>query len=169
MLCGIMGSGKTSVGRLLARRLDWEFIDTDGRIEREQGRSIAEIFESQGEAAFRTLERDVLEKLPARGAVIALGGGAVTEPDNRELLRRKGTLIWLDAGPEALAGRVGRATSRPLLAGLDPAGRLERLRELRAARAAAYGEADLRVATDDLTPAQVCGAVLAALGWEDAA
>lgn len=169
MLVGMMGSGKTSVGRLLARRLGWEFIDTDELVEAEGAQAIAEIFAREGEARFRARERKVLEALPRQNAVIALGGGAPVCASNRALLRSKGTLVWLDAQPEALAARVGPAAGRPLLAGLDGRGRLERIRALRAEREAAYAECDLRVPTDDCTPQQVCNAVLSALGWEDAA
>jgi shikimate kinase len=169
MLTGMMGAGKTSVGRLLAQRLDWEFIDTDERIESARSVSISEIFAREGEAAFRELEREVLAALPDHQAVIALGGGAVVPAENRSLLRDKGTLVWLDASAEALAARVGDAAERPLLSGLDGGDRVERLRRLRAEREASYAMADLRIDTEGRSPERVCAAVLAALGWEDAA
>ena len=169
LLCGMMGVGKTQVGRLLASRLGWEFVDTDERIETGLGRPVARIFADAGEAAFRALEREVLERLPAQSAVIALGGGAVVASENRDVLRQRGTLVWLDAEPEVLAARIGDGEERPLLAGLDAEARVARLRELRAEREPAYACADLRVATDDSTPESVCDQVLAALGWEDAA
>ena len=96
----MMGTGKTSVGRLLGRRLGWRFIDTDERVEAHAAVPVRTIFERDGEARFRELERAVLEELPARRAVIALGGGAVVAAENRTLLRDKGTLVWLDAAPE---------------------------------------------------------------------
>ena len=167
MLCGMMGSGKTDVGRLLAERLDWEFVDTDDQIEREQARSVAEIFAEEGEPSFRAHERAVLERLPARRAVVALGGGAVVAAENRALLREHGTVVWLDAEPEVLARRIGAGAARPLLADLDAEERVERLRELRAEREPFYADAGLRVATDDRTLPEVRDAVLRALGWED--
>jgi shikimate kinase len=169
LLCGMMGVGKTQVGRLLASRLGWEFVDTDERIESGQKRSVARIFAEEGEQAFRALEREVLEQLPGQAAVIALGGGAVVAPENRALLRERGTLVWLDAEPEVLAARIGEREERPLLAGLDAEARVVRLRELRAEREPSYACADLRIATDDTTPQRVCDGLLAALGWEDAA
>ena len=167
MLTGMMGAGKTCVGQLLARRLGWDFIDTDERVERARELPIAEIFAREGEAAFRALERVVLDELPDRGVVIALGGGALGSPESRSLLRDKGTLVWLDAPAETLAARVGAAAERPLLAGLDADARIECLRQLRREREPAYGSADLRVETGERTPEEVSAAVLAALGWED--
>ncbi len=169
MLTGMMGAGKTSVGRLLAQRLEWEFIDTDERVERAASASIAEIFSRQGEEAFRALEREVLAALPTRNAVIALGGGAAVASESRALLRELGTLVWLDASPDTLAARVGGGDERPVLADLGPGGRVERLAGLRAEREASYARADLRIETDGRTPDEVCAAVLTALGWEDAA
>lgn len=169
LLAGMMGAGKTSVGRLLAERLGWNFVDSDACVEQTHARPIREIFALEGEARFRALEREALEKLPARHAVVALGGGAVVDPATRKLLRAKGTLVWLDASPETLARRVGPSGARPLLADLGEAERIERLRELRAERSAAYADSDLRVDTEGLSPDQVCAAVLSGLGWEDAA
>jgi shikimate kinase len=169
LLAGMMGAGKTSVGRLLAQRLGWAFVDSDACVEQTQSRPIREIFALEGEARFRALEREALETLPASQAVVALGGGAVVDPATRKLLRAKGTLVWLDASPEALAKRLGAAGERPLLADLDGPERIERLRQLRAERAVAYADSDLRVDTEGLSPEQVCAAVLCGLGWEDAA
>ncbi len=169
LLAGMMGAGKSSAGRVLATRLGWAFIDTDERVEQRAGRAIPELFRSEGEARFRAVERDVLSELPARGAVIALGGGAVVPEENRVLLREKGTLVWLDARPETLAERVAETDDRPLLAGAVGDERLERLRALRTERAGAYACADLRVETDGKSPTEVCEAVLRALGWECAA
>jgi shikimate kinase len=169
LLAGMMGAGKSVVGRLLAVRLSRAFIDTDERIAESAGRSIPEIFADEGEAGFRARERAVLAALPERGAVIALGGGAPVPDENRALLREKGVLVWLDARPETLASRVGEAADRPLLAGLDAAGRSARLARLREERSPAYAGSDLRVETDGRSPEEVCAAVLAALGWERAA
>ena len=169
LLSGMMGSGKSSVGRALAERLGWEFIDTDERVESERGLKVEEIFRQQDEAAFRQLERSVLESLPSRNAVVALGGGAVIAAEIRSLLRTKGTLVWLEAKPETLAARIGNTDSRPLLAGAEGAGRIERLRTLQSERAEAYASAEVRVSTDEKNVEEVCSAVLVALGWEKAA
>lgn len=169
LLTGMMGAGKSSAGRALAARLGWEFIDTDERVERRAGLSISELFQSEGEAHFRRFEREVLCELPDRRAVVALGGGAVVSDQNRRILRAKGVLVWLDARPETLAERVAEDGERPLLAGAVGAARVERLRSLQAERAGAYARADVRVETDGKSPAEVCQAVLRALGWECAA
>ena len=163
LLTGLMGSGKSSVGRMLAEDLAWSFIDTDLRVEELRGLPVAEIFAREGEAAFRKLERQVLEALPEGRAVVALGGGAVLSDENRRLLAAKGTRIWLDARPETLLARLGAAEGRPLLEGMDERGRLARLRELARARASAYAEADLRVPTDGLSTREVCARVTKAL------
>ena len=163
LLAGMMGSGKSAVGGILARRLGWRFIDTDREIEASARASVAQIFANEGEPRFRERERDALRALPASGAVVALGGGAVVEAGNREILAAKGTLVWLDASPEALAARTGADSGRPLLAGLDREGRIARLRDLAAARRPAYAQAALRIDTDGRTPREVAEAVLQAL------
>ena len=169
LLSGMMGSGKSSVGRALADHLGWEFIDTDERVEAACGLKIDELFRREGEAAFREREREVIESLPRRRTVIALGGGAVVSPENRASLRSKGISVWLEAKPETLAMRISTEDARPLLAGATGEARIERLRALAAKRGAAYAEADLRIATDERSIEEVCAAVLAALGWEQAA
>ncbi len=169
LLSGLMGSGKSSVGRALADRLGWEFIDTDERVEAACGLKIDELFRREGEVAFREREREVIESLPRRRAVIALGGGAVESPENRASVRSKGITVWLEGKPETLALRISTEDARPLLAGATGEARIERLRALAAKRGAAYAEADLRIATDERSIEEVCAAVLAALGWEQAA
>ena len=169
LLTGMMGSGKSVVGLALAGRLGWSFVDTDAAIERKRGLSVAEIFRHDGEAHFRELERAELAALPEECAVVALGGGALVQEAGRRALPRGGALVWLDAEPETLAVRLGDADDRPLLAGLDPSGRRERLRSLRAERSCTYGAAEVRIPTDGRSPEEVCDAVLAALGWEHAA
>jgi shikimate kinase len=163
LLAGMMGSGKSAVGGVLARRLGWRFIDTDSEIEAAAGASVAQIFAREGEARFREREREALAALPGSGAVVSLGGGAVVDARNREILAGKGTLVWLDASPEALAARTAADSSRPLLAGLDHAGRVARLRELAAARRPAYAQAAFRIDTEGRTPAQVADAIVQAL------
>jgi shikimate kinase len=164
LLTGPMGAGKSRVGRALASKLGWSFIDTDAEVEKAAGMKIAEIFAREGESAFRARERDVLEGLPTRDCVVALGGGAVVAAENRDVLARKGRLVWLDARPETLARRVGPAAERPLLAGLDGPARIAKLAALRVERASAYGAAELRVDTDRLSVDAVCAAIREALG-----
>jgi shikimate kinase/3-dehydroquinate synthase len=145
-LVGLMGAGKSTVGRLLARRLDLPFVDVDAVIVERGGRSVAEIFEAEGEAGFRQRERAALEEvLAGPDAVVACGGGAVLDPGNRAALQRAATVVWLDALPEVLAARVGADPDRPLL-GDRP---VEALRRLAAARAEAYAAvADATVRAD---------------------
>lgn len=154
-LLGMMGAGKSSVGRALAARLGLPFLDTDAEIERVAGCSVSEIFRREGEARFREREREAVRGALGRRAVVALGGGAVAQPAVAALLHESGVSVYLRASPEALAQRLGDAGSRPLLAGRDAAGRLARLRELLAEREAAYAAAEIVVDTDALAPAAV--------------
>jgi shikimate kinase len=163
LLTGLPGSGKSCVGRLLAARLGFAFLDTDLCIEERAGMSIPELFAREGEPRFRALERDVIATLPVARTVIALGGGALQSEENRRALGPRRTLVWLEAAPETALARMGEAEDRPLLRGVDPRGRLARLAELLAARRAGYATARLRVATDRRSPEDVCEAVLAAL------
>ncbi|MFL6845905.1 MAG: shikimate kinase [Allosphingosinicella sp.] len=143
VLVGLMGAGKTTVGRRLAKRLGLEFVDSDEEIERAADRRIAEIFDQHGEASFRDGERRVIRRLiDEEPRVIATGGGAFMHPETRALILERCVAIWLDADVETLAERVSRRDQRPLLAGKDP---LSRLRELAAARNPVYAEAHLRV------------------------
>jgi shikimate kinase len=150
VLVGLMGSGKTTVGRRLAARLERDFIDADAALEEITDRTIAEIFETEGEAGFRAIEADVLEELLEhhRPAVIASGGGVVLRADNRKRLQDpEVTVVWLDASPAFLASRVEQKDHRPLLAG-EEAPR-EVMARLHAERAPLYAEvADLTVAVE---------------------
>ena len=154
-LVGFMCSGKTTVGRLLAERLGWHFIDLDGEIEAEHGASIAGIFEQQGEAAFRTLETEALRKRlklvrGGRPVVIALGGGTFAQPENVELLEENGVTVWLDCPLETARRRLGDDCARPLAR--DP----QRFAALYEERRAAYAHADYRIdITDDDADAAV--------------
>ena len=114
-------------------------------------------------------ERAALEALPTHRCVVALGGGAVVAAENRRILADKGTLVWLDAAPETLVERIGDAEDRPLLAGLDRAGRIARLAALRAERHSAYAEAPIRIVTDGRSVGEVVELVLAALKERSAA
>lgn len=160
----MMGAGKSTVAAEVARSLGIPAVDTDARVVEDAGRSIAEIFASQGEAAFRALERAAIEEVAGERCVAALGGGAMAEPGTPERLRETGRVFYLAARPETLAARIAAAGGRPLLEGLDPAGRLARLAELLEARAPAYEKADVRIETDGRTPAEVVRAILGALG-----
>lgn len=157
LLVGMMGAGKTTVGRALAERLGYGYMDSDHQVESRTGQTVREIFETRGEAAFREDERHALEEaLVGDGPmVVSVAGGAVLDPDNREALRQAGLVVWLKASPTALARRVaGQASDtshRPLL-GDDP---LEALGRLYRDRAPLYEElADLVIDVEDRTPEQ---------------
>lgn len=146
VLVGLMGAGKSTVGRRLARRLRLPFVDSDEEIERAAVHSIPEIFDRFGEASFRDGERRVLRRLiEGEPKVVATGGGAFMDAETRALILRRCLAIWLDADVQTLASRVARRGHRPLLAGKDPA---ELLSELAATRNPVYAEAHLRVLSD---------------------
>lgn len=146
-LVGLMGVGKSSVGRRLANALDLPFRDADAEVEAAAGRSISDIFAELGEPAFREGERRVIARLLEQPPmVLATGGGAFMNPDTRALIKSKAVSVWLKADLEVLARRVGRKDSRPLLAGKDP---LEVLRAQAEVRYPAYAEADVTVETGD--------------------
>ena len=155
-LVGFMGSGKTTVGALLAEQLGWPFIDLDRTIEENQRTTIREIFESEGEAHFRKVEHAALEGIVRNEpAVIALGGGTIIQPENRKLIREaQGTTIWLETSLEVLRSRCAGMNHRPLVRDPDSLGRLfrERLPE--------YQKSEFRVATDLLGAQQVVENVL---------
>jgi shikimate kinase len=161
VLVGMMGAGKTSVGRRLAECRGWEFFDSDRQIESTTGRTVAEIWRTDGEPAFRRLEAQVLADALASTTprVIAAAGGTVLDEGNRRLLRLHKPVVWLRCRPGTLVARVMSGTHRPLL-DEDPAGVLERL----AAARRPYYEvvADVVVDVDDLTPEQVVACVEAA-------
>jgi len=165
-LVGMMGAGKSSVGRALAERLERPFLDSDAEIEASAGTSIAEIFATRGEAFFRELETRTLRELPAEGAVVALGGGAFVSDENRAIIESKGISIWLDATIDTLVARTEASAERPLLAGLSPQERAVRLRALAAQRGPAYAQAKHRIRTDDQTSEQLAAHIARELGLE---
>ena len=127
-LVGPMGSGKSAVGRQLARLMDLDFVDADAEIERRTGVDISYIFEREGEPGFRQREAAVIDDLSSRtGVVLATGGGAVLDPRTRERLRERGRVVYLRASVNQQLMRTRHSTHRPLLANPDPRGTLERL------------------------------------------
>ncbi len=131
-LVGLMGAGKTSVGKLLAKRLSRQFHDSDHEIEARTGVRIPVIFEIEGEAGFRQRESAVIDELTqAEDIVLATGGGAVLDPRNRELLHSRGTVVYLRASVDELYNRTRRDRNRPLLQTADPRGRLAELMKVR--------------------------------------
>ena len=171
ILTGFMATGKSSVGPIVARRLGWEFIDSDTEIAKRAGKPVAQIFSDHGEAHFRRLERQVIAELAQNGAecpkchgprhqVISTGGGALMDEANCAALKSAGVIVCLAAAPETIAARVARSKgARPkLLEGGKPM--LERVRELMAERASAYTRADIVIDTSDLTTRQVADRVI---------
>lgn len=161
VLIGLMGAGKTAVGRRLANRLDLPFIDADTEIEVAAGASISEIFAEHGEAYFRQGERKVIARLLQGGPqVLATGGGAYMNADTRAAIKKHGLSVWLKAELKVLLKRVGRRSSRPLLTGDDPEKVMKRLMEQ---RYPIYAEADVTVESRDVPHEVIVGAVIDAL------
>lgn len=146
ILIGFMGTGKTHVGRLIARTLNLRFVDTDALIEKQTGTTIPNLFTRQGEAGFRAIEKQVIHRLKdSTGQVIATGGGAVIDPDNLSVFKSLGPVVHLQATPEAILKRTGgNAAARPLLAGPDA---MDRIKTLLEARSGYYAQADFVVDT----------------------
>ena len=169
-LVGMMGAGKSTVGRLLARRLKLRFVDCDHEIERRCGVKVPLIFEIEGEPGFRARESEVLAELTAmKGIVLATGGGAVLSEANRRRLAEHGMVIYLRARPEDLYGRVRHDRNRPLLATADP---LRRLCELHAERDPLYAQiADVVIDTGRQTVQALARDLVGRLGerWKASA
>ncbi len=160
-LIGMMGAGKSTVGRLLASRLRYHFFDTDALIEQATGQSVRQIFAESGEAIFRQLESQVLSQLCAQqNLLISTGGGIVTTPFNWSYLRH-GIVVWLDVPVETLYQRLQSDGNRPLLQTPDP---LQTLTDLLAQRERLYAQADLRLTVQpEETPEQICDRLLTEL------
>ena len=153
ILVGMMGTGKTAVGKELAERLGWFFFDTDELIEETAKMSISEIFKNSGEERFREYEREVVRKLAqADKSVIGTGGGTLMNPENMAALKKNGFLVWLKARPKTILQRIRELHSRPLLDPQDPEGSLT---NLLARRETAYGASQVCIETDALTVDQV--------------
>lgn len=154
LLVGMMGAGKTTIGRGLAARLGRALLDSDAEVERSTGRGVREIFEREGEGAFRREESRVLREATERHdpSVIAVAGGAVLDPGNRALIAAAGLVVWLRADPDVLVHRVGEGLGRPLL-GDDPKEAIHRLYEMRAPLYASI--ADVIVDVDGRSPSEV--------------
>lgn len=161
VLIGFMGAGKSTVGRLLATRMGLEFADTDDLVIADAGRSIAEIWESEGEDGFRAREAEAVAKATATAnCVIATGGGAVLSERNVERLRAVGPIVALHVSAATLEARVGDGESRPLLAEVGAAGRADLL----SSRAAIYeAVSDHQVMTDDKDPATIVEEIMEVL------
>jgi shikimate kinase len=160
-LVGLMGAGKSTVGRRLSQALGMPFRDADAEIEAAAGRSVSDIFESFGEKAFRDGERRVIARLLDEPPhVLATGGGAFMNPQTRGLIKAKAVSVWLRADLDVMVRRVGRKQHRPLLVGRDPRETLSALIE---ERYPIYAEADIVIETDDQPAHAAVNAILAAL------
>jgi len=162
MLVGMMGTGKTTVGRALAGRNGWTYLDSDEEVQKRTGRTVPELFAAQGEAGFRVEESRALAQAVAAPPplVVSVAGGAVLDPANRELLREAGIVVWLRASAEVLTVRVGDGRTRPLL-GDDPGAVISRLLPV---REPFYRElADVVIDVDDTAVEAVCERIESAL------
>jgi len=161
VIIGLMGAGKTTVGRRLAERLDLPFVDADAEIEKAAGRTIAEIFAEYGEPYFRDGERKVIARLLGAGPqVLATGGGAYMNEDTRLAVKQHGIAVWLKASLPLLMKRVRRRSHRPLLRAEDPETIMRRLMD---ERYPVYGDADISVESRDIPHNIIVNDVLRAL------
>jgi shikimate kinase len=152
-LIGFMGTGKTSVGRLVAEALGFKFLDTDELIQSRTGRTIADIFAKEGELAFRALERQVVQELSTHEkTVISTGGGLPTNPENLAALKSFALVVCLWASPEKIWERVRHQSHRPLLHDIDPQ---QKIRDLLTVRGPFYRQADVLVNTDQRSAREV--------------
>jgi len=158
ILTGFMGAGKTTVGRILARNCGFDFLDLDEMIVVSQEKPIKEIFAEEGEEAFRNYETETLRSLENTSrTVIATGGGIILRPENRQLLKKMGTVIYLRANFETLVRRVSKSDKRPLA---DLSKGIERLQSLFDSRTNLYEEADIVIDTDNFDSRQIANYIL---------
>lgn len=154
IITGFMGTGKTTIGQIVATQLEREFIDMDDLIETRQDRPISQIFAVEGEPYFRRLEDDLCRELAARSRlVIATGGGALVPETNLRVMERSGLVICLDCEADVLWERIGQSKNRPMLAAQDDE-RMARLGALLEQRTSAYGRVKQHLDVTQLTPAQ---------------
>lgn len=164
-LVGFMGTGKTSVGKVLSKKLARPVMDIDSLIEKDEKRKIADIFACEGEPHFRFLEKEKIKKIcEGRGLIITAGGGAVIDEDNRKALSANGWVITLTAHPSTIYERVRRTTHRPLLKVADPLGEIMKLLEK---RRSFYERSDYIIETDGKTPAQIADMIIEILNKQD--
>jgi shikimate kinase len=165
VLVGLMGAGKSSIGRRLADRMGLAFVDADQEIEQAAGKSIPDIFADHGEAHFRDGERRVIARLLENGRqVLATGGGAFMNPDTRDAIKANAISVWLRADLDVLLKRVAKRGGRPLLENKDPAAVLQKLIDV---RHPVYAEADITVDSRDVQHNEMVNAVLQALAvWQ---
>ena len=165
VLIGFMGTGKSSVGKVLAKRLNRTCVDIDQRIEEEQKKKIADIFEKEGEAHFRHLEKEMVRRVCAdTNLVITAGGGAVLDSENMETFKKNGLVVSLEATAETIYQRVKDSKHRPLLKGGDVMGEIRRLLE---SRKPFYAKANMTFKTDGKSAVQVADAIATALEKEE--
>ncbi len=160
VLVGLMGSGKSILGKQLASRLSLELVDLDDLIVSQAGKTIPEIFKDEGEEAFRALESKLLAEVLAQDdeKITATGGGAILSAENRAMMKQSGRVIWLDASPTVLADRIAGDTNRPLLDDVDP---LFKMISLAMQRNPLYAEvADLRVDTEKLSDEEAVAKII---------
>ena len=168
VLTGFMGAGKSATGKILARQLNLEFIDTDRIIEERAGQSIKEIFQLQGEPFFRSLEKTVVAEVARKdGVVIAVGGGAIVDSANRRNLKKNGIVIFLMVSPGEIRKRVAGDASRPLLNTSQKAGerlcslpKKKTIKNLLSQRLSLYRKADTCLDTDGKTPREVAQEII---------
>ncbi len=157
ILVGFMGTGKTASGRVVAERTGLELVDMDSIIVERAGRSIADIFATDGEAAFRAMERQLVQELSQReGLIVATGGGVVLNPANLSDFERNGLIICLTSSPEVILRRLERDTTRPLLSG----NKKEQIQNLLNSRKSLYGAIRHQINVDQLTPEEGAEAIL---------
>ena len=165
ILTGFMGTGKTAVGRELARLLNMHLIDVDTDIEKSEKMTINEIFEQFGEPRFRELETEMIKKLSERNnIVISTGGGAVVRQENVDVLKKNGVIVCLTAKPETIVRRTGNSNDRPLLQVEDP---LEKIKELLNFRKPFYEKADIMIDTEGKTPLHIAEEIIEKVKGKD--